>query len=143
MEQIFSMANYRGIAVGLPMNVWIDEGKEYVCGKHSKRIKFQKDYARKIHEWNWASMTLDGKIVSETNDNSSLSIKDEKQVSNFVKNNSYALSKIADFEITDDEFRDVMIKGGEPATQEQIEEQIRKVDEIILNCEESNVIEIE
>lgn len=143
LDQLFSMANFRGAAVELPVNLWIDEGKEYIRGKHSKRIKFQKDYAKKIHEWNLASMTLDGEIVDETNKNSSLSTKDEQQISNFTRNNAYALDKLADFEITDDEFKEVMIKGGELATSEQIDEQKRKVDKFIAEIEESesNIID--
>ena len=137
---IVSMANYRGNDVNLPMNLWIDEGKEYVRGGHSKRLKFQKDHARKIHEWNFASITLDGNIIKETNYDSDLSSKDEKMVMNFTRNNAYALSKVADFEITDDEFKAVLIKGGQPASEAEIAEQIRKVDEYIRDSEGDNVL---
>ena len=137
---IYSMANYRGFKVGLPTNLWIDEGKEYVRCGHSKRLKFQKDYAKKIHDWNFASMTLDGKIVEETynGEESELTTKDLRKVSNFTKNNAYALSKVADFEITDNEFEFVMIKGGEPATDEQIRNQIEMVDKFISESEGDN-----
>lgn len=142
-ELLVSMANYRGFKIGLPMNLWIDEGKEYVRGKHSKRVKFQMDYAKAMHEWNLASMTLDGNVVEDTlSDQSVLTAKDIKAVSNFVKNNSYALSKLADYEIFDDEWKEVMIKGGEPATQEQIEQQRIDVDNFIAESEQDNVTEI-
>ena len=142
-ELLVSMANYRGYKIGLPMNLWIDEGKEYIRGRHSKRIKFQMDYAQAMHEWNLASMTLDGNVVQDTlSDESILTAKDIKAVSNFVKNNSYALDKLADYEIFDDEWKEVMIKGGNPATQEQIEEQKRRVDEFITESEQDNVIRL-
>lgn len=85
-------------------------------------------------------MTLDGKIVDETYnvEESELTAKDLRKVSNFTKNNAYALSKVADFEITDDEFEFVIIKGGEPATDEQIQNQIEMVDKFISESEGDN-----
>ena len=53
-----------------------------------------------------------------------------------MKNNSYALSKVADEDIFMDQFDEVMIKGGEPATEEQIENQKILVDEFIKENEE-------
>ena len=142
MEQIFSMANYRGEGVSLPVNLWIDEGKEYVRGQHSKRIKFQLDYAKQIHEWNFAPMTLDGEVPVDINiPTNKITMKDVKMVRNFVHNNKYALDKLADMIIVDDEWKQVMIKGGKPATEEQIQEQKDKVDMFISNSEEDNVIE--
>lgn len=141
LDTIYSMANFRGYKINLSMNLWIDEGKEYVRGRHSKRIKFQMDHAKEIHDWNFASMTLDGNVVEKTfTDKSIITAKEIKQVSNFTKNNAYALDKLADMLIDDDEWKEVMIKGGDPATQEQIEEQKRKVDEYILDSKSDNVL---
>ena len=35
------MANLYQDETGLPVNIWIDTAKEYISGKHAKRIKFQ------------------------------------------------------------------------------------------------------
>lgn len=141
-DWIYSMSNLSKRGSGLPVNLWLDEGKTYVKGKHSKRVKFQLDYGNKISK-NYASMTLDGEVVDDTFDErlSELKLKDIRQVSTFVKNNSYALNHLSDNDITTYDFFEIMIKGGEPATLEQLNELKKKVDDLILN-EEDNVLEI-
>lgn len=61
---------------------------------------------------------------------------------NFVKNNSYALDKVADQDIFMDQFDVVMIKGGELVSQSQIDELKKKVDEFVEENEgiENNVL---
>lgn len=132
---IYSMANIRKRRSGLPMNIWVDENKEYLKGGHGKRIKFQINHADSIQEDFLATITLDGEIIKDTYNKkeSELNSKDLKQVINFTLNNAYALSVLSDggvFDISD--FLDVMIKGGKPATPEQIEEQHEKVLEILM-----------
>lgn len=134
---IYSMANIRKRRSGLPMNIWVDENKEYIKGGHGKRIKFQINHVDSIQEQFLASVTLDGKIVKETYDNkkSELNTKDLRQVINFVLNNTYALSVLSDGEVFDiGDFLEVMIPGGKPATAEQIEEQHQKVLKIIMEA---------
>ena len=137
-NEIFSMANRRKVQTGLPVNIWIDEKKGYIDGGHWKRIKFQLNHGTKTFHQPEASMDLNGNVIENTYDNtvSELSSKDIKAVSNFVKNNSYALSKVADEDIFMDQFDEVMIKGGEPATEEQIKNQKILVDEFIKENEE-------
>ena len=141
-DWIYSMANRHKRETGLPVNIWLDEGKEYIDGKHGKRIKFQTNYGNSVQKNNLASMKLNGDVVEETYDKtvSEINKHDINEVSNFVKNNSYALDKLADELIYSSDFDKVMIKGGEPASPEQIAEQKRMVDEII--SEENNVIEM-
>ena len=132
-DVIYSHANLNKRGSELPVNLWLDENKYYLRGKHAKRIKFQMDYGNKINDRNMASMTLDGNVVWNTYDeqSSEINMKDIRQVSNFVKNNAYALNCLSDNIIGTYDFFQVMIKGGELATKEQIEEQKRLIDEIM------------
>lgn len=130
---IYSMANRRPYQTGLPVNIWIDEKSSYKNSGHWKRIKFQLNRGLKAYNQPEASMDLSGNVVKDTFNKalSEISINDIKQISNFVKNNSYALEKVADEDIFMDQFDIVMIKGGELASQEQLNEQKNKVDEFI------------
>lgn len=133
-QMIYSMANLNKRGSGLPVNLWLDENKYYIRGGHSKRIKFQMDYGNNINEEHMASMTLDGEVIWSTySKTSELKSKDIKKVSNFVKNNQYALSHLADNEIGTFDFFQLMIQGGEPATVERIQEQIDAVNKILEN----------
>lgn len=131
---IYSMTAYHRKETGLPVNIWLDEAKEYLNGSYPKRIKFQIDYAKDVERETLASMTLDGNIIKDTYnfELSELNEKDIEMISNFVKNNAYALDKLADELIYSSDFDKVMIKGGEKATSEQIENQKIQVDEIII-----------
>lgn len=133
MDIIFSMANRRKRQTGLPVNIWIDENATYRKAGHSKRIKFQLNYGNLMIDQPNASMTLDGNVVENTYNPqvSEISKRDIQQVSNFVKNNSYALSRVADGELFLDDFDDIMIKGSEPADIIDIENQKEIVDQII------------
>lgn len=117
---MYEMSNKRKFQTGLPVNIWIDEGGWYAG--HAKRIKFQLNHADRMANQPSASMTLDGELVLDTYDKSvsELSKADIRAVSNFVKNNAFALDKIADEEIYMDTFDEFMIRGGEPASAEQI-----------------------
>lgn len=132
-DWIYSMANRRPHQTGIPVNIWIDEAGAYKDGGHWKRIKFQLNHSSKVHEQPEASMDLNGEVIEDTYDKtvSEISKKEIREVSNFVKNNQYALDKVADEYIFMDQFDQVMIKGGKPATKEQIEEQKIMVDQFI------------
>ena len=137
---IYSMANFRKKDTGLPVNLWIDDAHWYVKGGHGMRLKFQLDYGNKISD-NFASMNFEGEIIDKTFNPSvcELNAKDIKQVSNFTRNNAYALENLAEENISLSDFLSAMIKGGEQASLEQIEEQKNAVDSFV----ESNVIEEE
>lgn len=131
---IYSMANIRKRRSGLPVNIWVDENKEYLKGGHGKRIKFQINHADSVQEQFLASITLNGEIIKETynKSKSELNSKDLKQIINFTLNNAYALNVLSDGGVFDiGNFLEVMIPGGELATPEQIEEQRQKVLKII------------
>lgn len=143
---IGSMAGKSKNEVGLPVNVYIDDSGTYRNSGHGKRLKFQMNKGNKAKEQPFASMGLylndyeTDKVFLKTYEKSKfkkeLSAGDLKQVENFVKNNSYALDKVADQEIWTNQFDEVMIKGGEPATKEQIKNQKILVDKFIKENEE-------
>jgi len=133
MYELEEMSNRRKDQTGLPVNIWIDEAQAYIKGGHSKRIKFQLNKADKISNQPFASMDLDGVVhkgphFKELN---TLSEKDIQQVRNFVLNNSYALSKVADEDIYMEDFDKVMIKGGDLVDNKERNYQIETVNNII------------
>ena len=128
-HEICEMANYRKRLSGLPVNIWLDECETYKKGRHAPRIKFQLDTNDKMTN-NFASMTFDGVIRTEIK-NCEISSKDIDKVRNFVLNNKYALQMIADGYLFIDEFIMIQIRGGNKATDEQIESLKLDVDDII------------
>ena len=130
---IYSMANRRPVQTGLPVNIWIDEKQGYKQAGHWKRIKFQLNRGKRFTNQPEASMDLDGNVIKDTYDKtvSEISKKEIREVSNFVKNNQYALDKVADGDIFMDQFDDIMIKGGKPASKDEIELQKIMVDQFI------------
>ena len=130
---IYSMANRHKPETGLPVNIWIDEAKEYLDGGHAKRLKFQINHANVVQKHNLATMTFEGKVIMTHGMESNYELDDDdiKAVRNFMNNNLYALDKLADEIIYSSEFDKVMIRGGKRATEQQIEEQKKAVDNII------------
>lgn len=118
---------------GLPVDLYIDDSKSYIRGGHAKRIKFQANSDDSRTE-SFSSMTLDGKVVPETFPKKhSIKNKEIEEISIFVKNNVFALEKIADKEIDFQDFMNVMIKKTEAATVDEISKQKEQVIEIIEN----------
>ena len=135
-QQLWEMSNRRKNQTGLPVNIYVDENGSYRKGGHGKRIKFQLNHGDKMQNQPFAEMMLDGSVVEETfRKNKDIKIeidkKDIKQVSNYVKNNAYALDKVADEEIFMEDYDKVAINGGKEADNEQKEKQKKAVDEII------------
>lgn len=136
MERLFEMANYYAEELDLPVNLWLDEGETYKNGKHGKRIKFQINYMDKIRDEYMCPMTLDGEIppkVYKKAKNSKewkITPRDLERVRNFVLNNSYALDFLADQKLKRYQFDKIVIKGGNFASDEEVENQIKKVDEL-------------
>ena len=128
--EIYSMANRHKPETGLTVNVWLDEAKEYIRGGHSKRMKFQVNYANDVQPENFATLTFEGEVIvpNKMKRRYELNARDVKGVKNFMQNNLYALDKLADELIYSSDFDNMMIKGGEPAPKEKIDEQSKKVD---------------
>lgn len=123
LDRFCEMSNYRKRKTGLPVNVWIDQAENYKDGGHAKRIKFQINKADRYQN-NSCPMLLDGSIPEDelqkakANKEFSISNSEINEVKNFVINNSYALDKVADQLIYEDEFDKVFIHGGDPASEE-------------------------
>ena len=126
---VCEMANKNKAQTQLPMNIWIDENQTYVRGRHSKRVKFQLDHGNRMNLSRSGSMDLDGNL--HCTDIGELSQDDIKALRNFVLNNKDALDHIADNDIWLDEIWPDIIKGGEPASFEEIQKLNLKVDELV------------
>lgn len=130
------LAPCRPNKTGLPVNIFIDETEEYKHGNRDKRIRFQINRKVKFHPFNSCPMTLDGKISedvwNEVKKDKTFDITDEhvEAVRNFVINNAYALDKVADQLLWLDKFWEICIKGGEKATDSEIQEMKNKTDSI-------------
>ena len=126
---VCEMANKNKAQTQLPMNIWIDENQTYIKGRHSKRVKFQLDHGNRMNLSRSGSMDLDGNL--HCTDIGELSQDDIKALRNFVLNNKDALDHIADNDIWLDEIWPDIIKGGEPASFEEIQKLNLKVDELV------------
>jgi hypothetical protein len=52
------MATLKKSVSGLPVNLWLDNSRAYVQGRHAKRIKFQGDPGNSINSGNLFPMTI-------------------------------------------------------------------------------------
>ena len=119
---------------GLPMNVAIDDGYAYdVQQLPFKQVAFQMDTDDRYNMDNWNAMGLDGTLCDP--DIGELQESDLAQFRNFVRNNRYALERIAENDIFSDQIADDLILGGAAASEEAIAELKRKVDEFIARNE--------
>ena len=126
---VCEMANKNKAQTQLPMNIWIDENQTYIKGHHSKRVKFQLDHGNRINLSRFGTMDLTGNLHCK--DIGELSQEDVNALRNFVLNNKMALEHVADNDIWLDEIWPSIIKGGEPASFEEIQKLNLKVDELI------------
>jgi hypothetical protein len=77
-DVICEMSNLRQQTTGLPMIMWISDGKEI---NHGPRIKLQMDYSTKLNKFNLASVTIsDNPRITQ----GSLSKSDLKIVKDFI-----------------------------------------------------------
>lgn len=138
LDRFCEMSNYRKRKTGLPVNVWIDQAENYKDGGQAKRIKFQTNKADRYQN-NSCPMLLDGTIPvneyqkAKADKEFNISESEINEVRNFVLNNSYALDKVADQLIFEDEFDQVFIHGGAPASEEEKYNLKIKVDAFMQN----------
>ena len=118
-QQLMEMATLRKTTSKLPVNIYLDDSMSYRRGKYARRIKFQKDKGDKLLTSSFASMKLDGTLVESTNKNSQLSSSEENELSQFVINNREAIKALSDMLIEIEDFKKIMIPGGETATDVQ------------------------
>jgi len=128
-QKLMEMSTVRKKSSGLPVNIYLDDSMSYLRGKHSKRIKFQTDTGDKPITGSFSSMLLDGTIPKDHK--YSLASKDINDVKQFVLNNKIAIEALADMNIEIDDFKKIMIRGGEPATEEQKKKLLKDLSEAI------------
>lgn len=124
------MATRRPTKTGLPMTIWVDDGKYYLRGGHWKRVKFQLDKGDPNPN-HFGVMDLNGVIREPKTEIRGLHVKDLTKLRNFIHNNKVALEHLADIEIDIDDIWPYIIKGGNIASIEQIEALNSKVDELL------------
>ncbi len=131
-DEIFSMARLLPKRSHLKVPLYIDDGETYKKGGHWKRIKFkQNNYVTDSRDW--APMDFNGNIIGKKNHlNIEIKQNDIDEISNFVRNNAYALEHLGESDNYDfADFQLILIPGGQPATEEQRAELKRKVDELL------------
>ena len=137
MEKLFEMVNFYKEDLDLPVNVWLDENKTYLLGKHGKRIKFQINYMPKIRDEYMCPMMLDGEIPPrilkkmKKSKNWEISTRDLERVRNFVINNYYVLDLMSDQRLKRKDFEKIVIKGGFFASDEEVDNQIEIANDMI------------
>ena len=129
-EFIVSMSKLLPKTSKITTPLYIDDAGTFRNGGHWKRIKFKQNN-HVVDMRDWTPMNFDGEIMGKENE---IELKpwQIKEIRNFVNNNRYILEKLCEednLEFSD--FLDVMIKGGEPATQEQIQNQIDMVNNLL------------
>ena len=117
--QLQEMATLRKKNSQLPVNLFLDDSLLYLRSKQSECIKFQKDKGDRLLTSNFASMKLDGTVVDSTNKNTQLSTSEENELSQFVINNREAIKALSDMLIEIEDFKRIMIPGGQIATDVQ------------------------
>ena len=123
-EVLMEMANKWQEETLLPMIIWIDESQTYKNGRHGKRIKFQLDTSDSLKRKLRGEMDFSGRIYLKKRTPQRairLSAEQINQLRNFVINNRVALIELADTNIRMHEIWNDIIKGGDPATPEQIQ----------------------
>ncbi len=103
----------------LPMQIWIDESRAYERRGSANRISFQLDASDELKPDSVGWMDLDGKLSPES-PAGKLDESDLAQLRNFVRNNRSALERLADTAIHLDQIWPDIIKGGTPASADEI-----------------------
>ncbi len=101
-DELEEMSTLKKSITGLPVNIWVDDTRAYIAGRHTKRIKFQGDYGNNTNRSNLFTMILsktDPKIPDDQVHKVKLPAKDINALKAFVKNNAVGLSDLADEKI--------------------------------------------
>ena len=110
----------------LPMQIWIDESRAYTRRGPANRIAFQLDASDELKPDSVGWMDLDGNLSPES-PAGELAEGDLGRLRNFVRNNRSALERLADTAIHLYQIWPDIIKGGTPATAEEIKSLADKV----------------
>jgi hypothetical protein len=102
-DELEEMSTLKKSDTGLPVNIWVDDTKAYLAGRHAKRIKFQGDYGNNTNRSNLFSMIISGddpQIPARQIPRLRLPSKDISAIKTFVRNNADLLDRLADEKIT-------------------------------------------
>lgn len=110
----------------LPMQIWIDESRAYERRGPANRIAFQLDASDELKPDSMGWMDLDGNLSPES-PAGDLGEGDLDQLRNFVRNNRSALEQLADTTIHLYQIWPDIIKGGNPASADEIKALADKV----------------
>jgi hypothetical protein len=108
IEHLMEMSKLTSRETGLPVDIWVDEGRTFTKSGHGKRIKFQGD-RNDPDKWIPLTVSADPQIPVDESE-CSLSSKEIRKIKQFVIMNVDALNRLGepDFGITD--FSKVMRK---------------------------------
>lgn len=125
------------IYTGLNATIWIDEGSAYKHTNHGVRVKLNVGYFYRFlnDRDDLVKVDLDGNVYSCSAENEkrwNITDDDFQALKNYLKNNEYALQKIADNDIFFDDIFPYMIKGGEIATENEKRRLKEKTDEFYI-----------
>ena len=104
----------------LPMQIWIDESQAYTRRGAASRIAFQLDTSERLNSDYVGWMDFDGNIHPASRTLGELGEDELAQLRNFVRNNRSALEQIADTDIWLYQIWPDVIKGGNPASEDEI-----------------------
>ena len=131
-NEIFCMAKLLPRKSDLNTILYLDDAATYKNSGHWKRIKFQHDKDI-VDPRNWCPMDFKGNVRNEKGKyNIKISSDEIKRISNFVRNNIYALNALCDvmnFDLND--FISVMIPDGNSVSEEIKKKQKEAVDEML------------
>ena len=132
--EAFGMSNLFPNKTGLDVPIYVDDNMTYKKGCHGKRIKFKGSLNCSNNFRNYSVMKLNGEVIEESlpkkvSDRVKSSVIEG--IKNFVLNNFYALSNLADKAIDIADFLSVMIKGKDKASNDVTENQKSQVDRIV------------
>lgn len=131
-DEIFCMAKLVPRESKLNTRLYLDDAATYKNSGHWKRIKFQHDNTV-VDPRDWCPMDFEGNV---RNDKGKYKIKisqsEINRISNFVRNNIYALNALCDIQdFTRGDFVSVMIPDGNIASEEAKLKQKEAVDKIL------------
>ena len=115
----------------LPMQIWIDEAFGYRVRGRASRIAFLLDTSDRQDSDYVGWMDFDGNIHQENQIVGKLGEDELAQLRNFVRNNRSALEQLADMNIHLYQIWPDIIKGGKPASAEEIKALDDKVAELV------------
>jgi hypothetical protein len=105
-EKLQEMSKLISHETGLPMTIWVDEGRTFIKGGHGNRLKFQDGPDTSSRSWPTMSINDDPQPMDKHN----LSNKDIKKLQLFITKNLTALNRLGDDDFGIIAFAKTMIK---------------------------------